>query len=112
MPSQTQIASYAINLPPIYRDIMAAFPAIEPGRKSGSGLAFQTLAVYFINTDLHWGFGEVQEACRRLAESGFVEIKNGIFVHPTDLGEQLIAAVTGGVPAPAPDVPQLPAHTW
>jgi hypothetical protein len=48
----------------------------------------------------------------RLAESGFVEIKHGIFAHPTELGEQLIAAVTNAPRASSPGVPQLPARTW
>ena len=99
MPSDAEIAAYASNLPPIYRAILAAFPEIEPGRKAGYGLAFQTLAVHFANSRRGFSFGEVQEACKRLAESGFVEIKNKIFAHPTDLGEQLIAAVTGSPPA-------------
>ena len=91
---------------------MAAFPAIEPGRKSGYGLAFQTLAMHFVNRGEEYGLREVQEACTRLAESGFIEIKNGIFAHPTDLGEQLIAAVTDRPRAERSAVPQLPAHTW
>ena len=112
MPTDYEMAEYAKRLPPIYRDIMAAFPEIEPGRKSGYGLAFQTLAMHFANSRKGYGLGEVQDACMRLAESGFIEIKNGIFAHPTDLGEQLIAAVTNRPRAPRSAVPQLPAHTW
>ena len=33
MPSGVEMTAYARTLPPIYRDIMAAFPTIEPGRK-------------------------------------------------------------------------------
>ena len=94
MPSDAEIAAYAKDLPPIYRDILAAFPEVEPGRKAGYGLAFQTLAVHFANTCRSYALAEVQEACRQLAESGFFEIKNEIFAHPTDLGERLIAAVS------------------
>jgi hypothetical protein len=112
MPSDAALSAYAKGLPPIYRDILAAFPAIEPGRKAGYGLAFQTLAVHFANTKREWVLGEVQEACKQLADSGFVEIKNGIFVHPTDLGEQLIAVVTGGSRASSSAIPRLPARTW
>jgi hypothetical protein len=103
---------YARNLPPVYRDIMAAFPAIEPGRKERYSLAFQTLAVHFANTRRGYGLEEIQEACKRLADSGFIEIKNEIFAHPTDLGEQLIAAVTGGPRALKLVVPELPTRTW
>ena len=112
MPSDAEITAYARSLPPIYRDILAAFPEIEPGRKAGYGLAFQTLAMHFANIRRGYSLGEVQEACKRLAEAGFIEIKNGIFAHPTDLGEQLIAAVTGGPRASSSSLPQLPARTW
>ena len=62
MPSDAEMTAYAKNLPDIYRDIMAAFPAIEPGRKAGYGLAFQTLAMHFANTRA----GTASEKCRRL----------------------------------------------
>lgn len=112
MPSDAEMAEYAKSLPPIYRDIMGAFLEIEPGRKAGYGLAFQTLAAHFINTHRGHSFGEVRDACMRLAGNGFVEIKNGIFAHPTELGEQLIAAVTGRSAATHSVVPQLPTPTW
>ncbi len=112
MPNHAELIAYAKNLPPIYRDIIAAFPQIEPGRKAGYGLAFQTLAMHFANTRREYGLWEVQEACKQLAEKGFIDIKNGIFAHPTDLGEQLIAVVSGGERASSISIPQLPAHTW
>ena len=112
MPNDAELKEYARNLPPIYRDIMAAFPGIEPGRKAGYGLAFQTLTMHFANTGRGYGLWEVQEACKQLANSGFIEIRDGIFAHPTDLGEQLIAVVTGRARAASPVIPQLPAHTW
>ena len=112
MPSDAEMAAYAVNLPPIYRDIIASFPEIEPGRKAGYGLAFQTLAIHFANTKRGWAFGEIQEACKQLAASGFIEIKNGIFAHPTDLGEQLMAVVTGRSRASSVAIPQLPTRTW
>jgi hypothetical protein len=112
MPTDAEMSAYAKRLPPIYRDIMAAFPEVDPGRKAGYGLAFQTLAMHFANNGKGYSFGEVQDACMRLADSGFVEIKNGIFAHPTDLGEQLIAAVTTRPRASSSGVPQLPARTW
>jgi hypothetical protein len=112
MPSDAEIAAYAKGLPPIYRDILAAYPEIEPGRKAGYGLAFQTVAMHFANTRRPYGLGDVQEACRQLAAGGFFEIKNEIFAHPTDLGERLIAAVSGAPRAPTTGVPQLPVHAW
>ena len=112
MPTDAEIESYAKSLPTIYRDILAAFPEIEPGRKVGYGLAFQTIAAHFANKGLNHGFDEVQDACQVLADSGFLRIRNGFFAHPTDLGERLIAAVAGQpIPANA-RVPELPARTW
>ena len=102
--------SYAERLPDIYRDILAAFPAIEPGRKKGYGLAFQTLTMHFINTSKQWSLGDVEAACKQLAENGFIEIKNGIFAHPTEDGEELIAAVTGKKIPDSRPIPALPAR--
>ena len=112
MPSDAEINAYAETLPAIYREILAAFPEIEPGRKAGYGRAFQTLAIHFANTRHAYGLNEIQEACEQLAESGFLEIKNGIFAHPTDLREQLIAAVAGTPRAPISRPPPPTVLTW
>ena len=111
MPTDAELKQYASQLPSIYRDILAAFPEIEPGRNAGYGLAFQTLAMHFANRKIEHGFGEVQEACQRLARLGFVEIRNAIFAHPTELGERLIAIVSGKRAA-AMSLPELPKPTW
>jgi hypothetical protein len=112
MPSDAEITAYAQRLPDIYREILAAFPEIEPGRKAGYGLAIQTLTMHFFNTRRPFSLDDVQEACKRLADEGFIETKNQFFVHPTPLGERLIAAVTGMPPASSPSLPDLPARTW
>jgi hypothetical protein len=112
MPTDAELKAYAQSLPDIYRDIMAAFPEIEPNRKAGNGLAFQTLAIYFANTRKGHSLPEVQEACTTLAANGFLEIKDDIFAHPTDLGEKLIAAVTDKPRASSSSVPKLPTRLW
>lgn len=112
MPTEQELSEYAKKLPLIYRDIMTAFPAVEPGRKAGYGLAFQTLTVHFINTRREYSFGDAQEACNRLAAEGFLEIKHEIFAHPTPLGEELIATLTEKPPASSASLPLLPARTW
>ena len=112
MTNQSEINSYAKALPDIYREILAAFPAIEPGRKAGYGLAFQTLAIYFANHSRPFGFEDVRAACCQLADRGFIEIKNEIFAHPTQLGEELIAAVTSSPIASTAHIPALPNRTW
>lgn len=108
MPSDQELADYAASLPDIFRDIMTAYPAVEPSRSAGYGLAFQTLAAHFVNAGKPWSFEDVQVACNDLADGGFVEIRNGIFAHPTPLGERLIATLTGAKPARSRGVPLLP----
>lgn len=117
MPTPEAVAGYVQKLPAIYRDILKAYPQIEPTRKAGYGLAFQTLAAHFTNTRKKFGMrgygvAEVEEACRRMAEMGFLEIRNEFFAHPSILGEQLIAAASGVDPAPPMTVPELPRPTW
>jgi hypothetical protein len=92
-------ADYVKSLPDIYRDILAAFPRFDPTRKVGYGLAYQSL---YSALNGKYSLGEIRLACENMAAGGAVEIKNEIFVNPTPLGEELIAAITGGtVPPPA-----------
>jgi hypothetical protein len=111
MPTDDQLTEYLRRLPPIYRDILAAFPEVEPGRKAGDGIAVQTLTIHFANRKIGHSFGDVKEACQNLRAAGLLEIRNEIFAHPTELGERLIAMLTGKRPAEA-RIPELPAPTW
>jgi hypothetical protein len=52
---------YANDLPPIYRDVLALFPEVEPARKAGWGLAYQTLAAHLSDK---YSLGEIMQACR------------------------------------------------
>lgn len=108
MPTDEQLRAYAESLPPIYREILTAFPRIEPNRKQGYGLAFQTLAADFEDRELGFSLGEIIQACEELEQNNLAEIKHRIFVHPTPLGERLVAVVAGRQ-APAVTVPKLPA---
>src|SRR5947208_2017910 len=108
MPTDEQLRTYAESLPPIYRTILSAFPQIEPTRKQGYGLAFQTLAAEFASGGMGISLSEVMQACQELAQQNLVEIKHRIFVHPTPLGERLIAIVTGKS-SPTVEIPPLPA---
>ena len=107
MPTDEQLRAYADSVPLIYREILAAFPRIEPSRRQGYGLAFQTLAADFENRGLTFSLGEIIQAGQELERNGLVQIKNGIFIHPTPLGERLIAFITGQQ-APAVKVDPLP----
>jgi hypothetical protein len=91
----------------LYRDILQAFPALNPSRKKGEGAAFQTLYSYFHRKGMIYEIWEIIAACEGMQEAGIVEIKNEIFVHPTEEGELLINGV-----APEPvhaDIPKFPA---
>jgi len=94
-------SEYLESLEPIYRDILAAFPRFDSTRKAGYGLSYQSL---YSALDGKYGLGEIRLACERMAEGGAMEIRNDIFAHPTDLGEELIAALAARS-APPPIVP-------
>jgi hypothetical protein len=97
------IENYAAGLPDIYRDVLAVFPKVDPGRKMGYGLAFQTMVVALNDK---YTLGEIQLACSQLANRGIAEIQHGMFVHPTPLGEEIISCLTGH-PIPDSRVPPL-----
>jgi hypothetical protein len=94
---------YVRELPKIYQDILLKFPELEPGRKAGYGLAYQTLSAALSK---YYSFGEIVKACENMATGGAVEIKNRIFVHPTDIGEEIIAEMVGHK-APEQHVPDF-----
>lgn len=99
---------YLETIPPIYRDVLAAYPRINPSRKKGNGLAVSTIYANLENEQKSYSVGEIREACQNMVASGVVEIQNQIFVHPTDLGEELITSLTGQA-TPVRSVPQFPA---
>lgn len=95
-------AEYVESLPDIYRDVLGAFPQFDSTRKVGYGLAYPSL---YSALDGKYTLGQTIIACENMAEGGVMEIKNEIFTCPTPLGEDLIAAVTGGPIAPGLEVP-------
>jgi hypothetical protein len=96
---------YVDNLPQIYREILEAFPRLEPGRKKGYALALPTLSS---ELKRHFSYAEIKKACEQLASGGAVELKNEIFVSPTDLGEDLIEKLTGHKSQPIYVPPFMP----
>jgi hypothetical protein len=107
MPTDEELRVYAQSLPAIYREILAAFQRIEPTRKAGYGLGFQTLASDFESSKLAYALSDIIQACDQLEQHGLVEIKHRVFVHPTEYGERLIEAMTGRK-ASLPSIPPLP----
>lgn len=108
MASEQQLREYAESLDPIYTEILGAFPRLEPNRKRGFGLAFQTLAADVGARRKDIGVMEVIQACKELEKNELAEVKNGIFVHPTLVGERLISIITGKAAPPEVKVPKLP----
>src|SRR6266849_3229079 len=96
--------SYVKTLPDIYRDILQSFPRIEPARKREYGLAIQTIHAALHDT---YELGEISEACAEMARKHAVKIRHGIFMHPTELGEALIAKLSDQSLAPV-QVPAFP----
>lgn len=111
MATNDQLKSYAASLPPIYQEILAAFPRIEPTRNQGFGLAFQTLSTDFESRHIGYSLGEIIQACQALEQHHIVEIKHRIFVYPTQLGEHLIGIITGQhvLEVMVPELPSPPA---
>jgi len=112
MPTETQLRAYINEMPVIYKDILASFPYVEPSRKAGYGLAFQSILVYLSRTGKSFELGDIITACDLLKEQGILEIKNRIFAHPTEIGEQLISLITDQPLAAKQLIPALPARTW
>ena len=94
---------YVQNLPDIYRDVLAAYPRFDSTRKVGYGLSYQSL---YSALEGEYTLGQIKKACENMAEVGLMEIKHRIFACPTSLGEELIAAITGGT-VPVSDVPPI-----
>lgn len=108
MATDEQLQAYAHSLPAIYQEILAAFPRLEPNRKLGYGLAFQTIAADFEDRSLGFGLTEIIRACEELEIKNIIEVKYRVFVRPTSLGERLISLISGQQ-ASAVQVPELPA---
>lgn len=114
MPTPEQIREYVNQLPPIYRDILAAFPEIAPDRSAGDGFSTSLLLVYLGGRGRSYSTEEVMAAVERLEDRGFLQIEERdlIVITPTPIGEDLIATITGKSPRKRPLVPELPKPTW
>lgn len=92
-------SSYLEKLAPIYRDVLGAFFGFDPTRQPGEGLAFQSL--YSVLHD-KYTLGEIRKACLEMAKGGAMRIEHNQFAYPTELGEELIGAITGHRPTTLP----------
>ncbi len=83
---------YLMDLPEIYRAILAAYPRFDSMRKVGYGLSYQSL---YSALEGQYTPGQIMTACKNMADGKVMQIKQRIFACPTPLGEELIAAITG-----------------
>ena len=63
MATAEQFDAYVATLPDIYREILAAFPRLEPNRKPRYGLAYQSIWADFQQRHLGISLGELMAAC-------------------------------------------------
>ena len=98
---------YIDSLPEIYRDILRTYAMFSPPHRLTDGLAFQTL---YSGLDDRYSLAEIRMACERMADAGVLEIRNGIFAHPTPVGVEIINRLTEGQTArvTVPEFPPLP----
>ncbi|MDB5344673.1 MAG: hypothetical protein JWP89_3050 [Schlesneria sp.] len=96
---------YVDNLPMIYHDVLKAFWMFNPLRRANYGVAFQSL--YSALSDKHT-LGQIREACVAMEQAGVLEIRDGIFAYPTQIGDELIALVNRDQQTELPPFPPLP----
>lgn len=123
MPTDDELRAYVEQLPPIYRDILAAYPAINPERKFGGSLMAMSLVdrlgpdiddqrgEFF---DAEYDEDEVLDALYQLEARHFLDRHPALGAasfSPTPLGERLITLLTGSTPRPK-GAPPLPQPAW
>jgi len=113
-PTDEQLREYAAKLPPIYRDILAAFPKADPARRQGDAVGLERLQQALPGEEFATtrpSLRDFNEAVGNLCFEEMLEKTDFAGVYPTELGERLIAEITGRK-APVKVVPALPAPTW
>lgn len=123
MPTEDELREYVEQLPPIYRDILKAYPAINPERKFGGALMAVSLVDRFgpdIDDrrdeffDAAYDEDEVLDALYQLEARHFLDrhpTLGAVSFAPTPLGERLITLLTGRMPRPK-GAPPLPQPVW
>lgn len=113
IPAADVLKEYASQLPPVYRQVLAAFQDAQPGRQAGESLAAVTIQTHLQNTDIRYDLPDVVDACLALVAAGFLDDTSRAFESfaPTPVGEALIAVITGRE-APSRSIPPLPMPTW
>ena len=113
-PTDEQLREYAAKLPQIYKDILAAFSKADPSRRQGDAVGLERLQEALPGSEFDTSrpsLRDFNEAVGNLCFEEILEETGFAGVYPTELGERLIAAVTGRK-APLKVVPPLPVPTW
>lgn len=124
-PTDSELKDYADALPPIYRQILSAFPEINPDRRERDDVLESSLVNHLLQKQSDYDDEDLEIALDRLNQSGFIEREekkmiglgggNGGYafaqLKPTELGERLLRAVTGKSAKKrfVPPLPPLPA---
>lgn len=113
LPTPEQMKAYADGLPEIYRKIVTGINAVQPDRVSGQGVfLYDLLSALAEAPPPHHPAVVYYRAIQHLRDSGFLAGEaDSRSLQPTDLGEELIAAVTGRRAEPL-SVPELPKPNW
>jgi hypothetical protein len=112
MPTPDQIKAYAESLPDIYRQVLTALHTADPDRRYGDGVVSYQLWQQLTAVRSQYARRDYEFALQELEQSGFVRHLEDIpFWQVTELGEELLAAVTGRR-AKKVVVPALPKPNW
>jgi hypothetical protein len=127
-PTDQQLKHYAAELPKIYKYVLEAFAKASEERREGEPLPFTVIRQWVMLKDSYYRTGDVHEAILKLRDRGLVkryhdpehpplhpgEQEESTWIVdwvPTELGEKLVAALTGRAPVRSV-VPELPELVW
>jgi hypothetical protein len=112
MPTPEQLKAYADSLPDIYRQVLKALHAADPDRRYGDKVIPHLLWQQLATVRSEYVHREYQFALEELAQSGFLVYEDEPdWWRVTDVGEELLTAVTGKR-AKTVVVPPLPKPNW
>lgn len=113
-PTDEQLREYAAKLPPIYRDILAAFQNAAPNRWHGDALRIEAIRGGVPGPEFdprRPSLRAIEVAIENMRDAEILDDTGFASYFPTDLGERLITALTG-CESPKAVVPPLPVPTW
>lgn len=113
-PTVDQLREYAAKLPEIYKDVLIAFPKIDPERRRGDAAVidrniFFRFQLKSVESPLReW---DIRQAINALCDAGILDTNEFNSLFPTEVGERLITLLTGHE-AKVYTIPELPTPTW